>query len=253
MSQLIQAFHTALALDGLLLLLIGVLVAGLVRGFSGFGTALIYMPIAGNVLTPTGAVITMLVFDIPGTMPILRGAIKDCHPRDVMQLGLGALVALPVGLLVLSRIDPDLFRWAISGISLALLGLLIVGWRYHGVLSRMMTYVVGGAGGFLAGASGLAGPPVIMLYMSSRHPIKVIRANILLYLFLADVTALGLMGIMGLLSLTPIVTGLLLVIPYGLANYLGSRLFRPDKEQLFRLIAYILIAFSALGNLPLFR
>lgn len=50
-----EAVQAALATDGLIWLTIGVIVAGLVRGFSGFGTAMICMPVAGAVLSPVGA------------------------------------------------------------------------------------------------------------------------------------------------------------------------------------------------------
>jgi len=246
------AFHAALATEGFPILLVAVILAGLVRGFSGFGTAMIYMPFAGTVLPPVWAVITMLVFDIPGTMPILRDALKDSHRKDLQRLIFGAVVALPFGLFLLSRVHPDVFRWSVSSISLVLLMVLITGWRYRGVLSRKMTVGVGAMGGFLSGASGVAGPPVILLYMSSRHAIQVIRANVLLYLFMIDALTLTIAGVMGLLDLVPISIGLILTIPYALANMAGAALFRPDKEKLFRAVAYVLIAVSALSNLPLF-
>jgi len=251
--SLSAAFQVAWQHDGLLYLLFGVVLAGLVRGFSGFGTALIYMPIAGTVLPPVWAVITMLVFDVPGTTPLIRRTLKDCHKRDVGRLLLGALIALPFGLFLLSRFDPELFRWLVSLISFVLLALLIAGWRYHGVLSRKITTAVGAICGFLAGISGLPGPPVIMLYMSSRHPVQVIRANILLFLFLVDILTLAMMAVSGMLVPTPVLIGLILALPYALANIAGASLFRADREKLFRAVAYILIAGSAVTNLPLLR
>ena len=253
MSALVETVQQVLAVPGLWMLFVGVILAGLVRGFSGFGTAMIYMPFASMVLPPVWAVITILIFDIPGTLPIARSALRDCQPRELGRMAIGALLGLPVGLYFLSRVEPDLFRWLVSGISLLLLALLISGWRYQRQLRGWMTGAVGSLGGFLAGVCGLAGPPVILLYMSSGHAIKVIRANILLYLLITDITALFLAALMGMLQIAPILIGLLLTIPYGLANYAGAKLFRPDRERLFRAIAYGLIGLTALSNLPLFR
>jgi uncharacterized protein len=250
---LAETFDQVLAIDGLYYLLLGVAVAGLVRGFSGFGTALIYMPFASSVLPPVWAIVTMLIFDIPGTTPILRGAIKDCHPADLRRLTIGALVALPLGLYLLVKVNPDVFRWSVAIIALVLLLFLITGWRYRGVLNRAMTYTVGAMGGFLAGVSGLPGPPVIMLYMSSPHAITAIRANILIYLFLVDILTLLYMAMAGYIAATPVVIGVALIIPYAVFNIIGAKLFRPDKEKLFRIIAYCLIGFSAVSNLPILR
>jgi uncharacterized membrane protein YfcA len=252
-DSLTSALSEALAFDGVWLLLFGTVLAGLVRGFSGFGTALIYMPFAGTVLPPVYALATMLIFEVPGTLPLVPRSLRDCHRRDVVRLAFGAVLGLPLGLYLLVRIEPDVFRWSVSITALILLGLLVTGWRYHGVISHKMTTGIGGLGGVLAGASGLAGPPVIMLYMSSRHAVSAIRANIFLYLFLTDIVSLLMLAIVGKLDHTPLILGLLLIIPYGLANIVGAALFRPDQEKLFRAVAYGLIAFSALSNLPFIR
>lgn len=250
---LAEAFDQVLAIDGLYYLLLGVAIAGLVRGFSGFGTALIYMPFASSVLPPVWAIASMLVFDIPGTLPILRGAIKDSHPADLRRLTIGALIALPLGLYLLVKVNPDIFRWSVAIIALVLLLFLVTGWRYRGVLNRAMVFTVGALGGFLAGVSGLPGPPVIMLYMSSPNPIAAIRANILIYLFLVDILTLIYMALAGYLATAPVLIGGFLIVPYAVFNILGAKLFRPDKEKLFRTIAYCLIGFSAVSNVPLLR
>ena len=48
--------------------------AGLVRGFSGFGTAMIYLPVASQFLTPFEALITLMVMDFFGPLPLVLGA-----------------------------------------------------------------------------------------------------------------------------------------------------------------------------------
>ena len=163
------------------------LIAGVVRGFTGFGTALIYMPVAGQFLSPFGALITLTAMDVIGPLPNLPRAFRDGHRRDALRLCAGLAVAMPLGVWVLTLVAPEVFRYSVSLLSLGLLVLLVSGWRYHGELRRAAVYAVGMLGGFLGGATGLAGPPVIMTYMASPHPAKVIRANLLLYLFGVDI------------------------------------------------------------------
>ncbi|MFQ5623990.1 MAG: TSUP family transporter [Paracoccaceae bacterium] len=245
------AFQAALETDGLIWLFAGATLAGLVRGFSGFGNAMVYMPVAGAVLSPVWALTTMIVFDMIGPLPNARGALRDGHGRDVLRLGTGAVIALPAGVWALTRLEPDLFRWLVSLVALGLLALLATGWRYHGTLSRQMIYSIGALGGFLAGSTGLAGPPVIMLYMASRHGPAAIRANTLLFLLLADVLMLAVFGLNGLLEATPIVIGLMLALPYTLANMAGAVIFDPARERVYRIVAYVLVAASAVMGLPL--
>lgn len=228
------------------------LIAGVVRGFTGFGTALIYMPVAGQFLSPFGALITLTAMDVIGPLPNLPRAFRDGHRRDVLRLCAGLAVAMPLGVWVLTLVAPEVFRYSVSLLSLGLLVLLVSGWRYHGELRRAAVYLVGMLGGFLGGATGLAGPPVIMTYMASPHPAKVIRANLLLYLFGVDVLMIGVLTVMGRMEPASLVLGFALAVPYLAGNLLGGWLFRPGYERAYRAVAYGLIAISALSGLPLF-
>ena len=47
--------------------------------------------------------------------------------------------------------------------------------------------------------------------------------------------------------------GLLAGVPNVIANIIGARLFDPKRERLFRTVAYIVIAASAILGLPLWN
>lgn len=248
-----EAFASALSTDGLIWLLLAIVVAGLVRGFSGFGSALIIMPVASSVLSPYGALAFLTIVEVFGPLPNLRSALREGGRDDVLRLILGVVVALPLGLLALSWMSPDIFGWMVSVIVLVVLVLLMMGWRYKGQLSTSTIVGIGGLGGFLGGISGLAGPPVIMFYMASVHPISVIRANFLLYLMSVDIVMIGVFWAFDLYDFDAVVIGLMMILPYMLANIAGARLFNPAAEGNFRAIAYGIIAMSALLGLPLWE
>ncbi len=236
---------------GLGWLIAGVFVAGLVRGFSGFGTAMVYLPVAGTWLSPFEALTTLAVFEMIGPLPNIPRALRDGHPRDVLRLGLGMALALPVGVMLLGMVAPEVFRYGVSLAALGLLVLLVSGVRYHGVLGKRLIFGTGAMGGLLAGSVGLPGPPVIMLYMAAPHPAHVIRANITTYLLLADVALLAVLWLSGNLVLSALGLGALLAVPYLLGNVAGAAVFRPGYERVYRWTAYAIIAASALHGLPL--
>lgn len=247
-----NALAEVFASDGIWFLIAGVFAAGLVRGFSGFGTGMVYLPIAAQFLSPFEALTTLIIMDLVGPLPNVPRALRDGHPRDIMRLAVGVLVALPFGVFLLGIIHPDLFRYGVSGLSLILLVILIAGYRYRGELRRWMIYATGAAGGFLAGIVGLPGPPVILLYMASPHPAKVIRANTMIYLVLCDIIMIGVLSATDNLVWSAVITGLVLAIPYLLANVIGGWLFRPELEKVYRWVAYGIIALSAAAGLPIF-
>lgn len=241
----------ALSFDGLWLLMIAVMLGGLVRGFAGFGTAMVFVPLAATVVSPVWTIVIMFMFDLFGPIPLLPRAWRDSEPRDVGLLGIGALIGLPFGIYFLTQIDPISFRWMVSGLSLCMLVLLLSGWRYRNPLTDVMTSAVGVLSGFMMGIAALPGPAVILTYMTSTRRASVIRGNTMIYLFMVDMVAFLMFLTKGLLAALPLVIGLLMVVPYTIAGLIGARIFNPEKEYIYRRVAYGLIAGSAILGMPI--
>ncbi|WP_171099826.1 sulfite exporter TauE/SafE family protein [Ruegeria sp. HKCCD7255] len=237
--------------QGLAIIIVGALLGGIVRGFSGFGTALVFLPIASPFLGPFGAIIALVIMDVFGPLPNLRRAWADVNKPDLARLLLACGLILPMGLWLLGRTEPEVFRYVVSGLSLTMLVILIFGLRYRGTVTGPMVFGTGAAAGFLGGIAGLPGPAVILFYMSRPLPVAVIRATILLFLLGFDVLMLGYLTGMGELSWTTASLGLVLAIPNVVGNLLGGWVFRPEKEHLYRGAAYVVIAAAALSGLPI--
>ncbi|MEO0401367.1 MAG: sulfite exporter TauE/SafE family protein [Pseudomonadota bacterium] len=250
MPDLVSA---ALAMPGLWWLVGAIVAAGLVRGFTGFGSAMIIMPAASSVLDPFAALAFLTVVELWGPLPNLRAALRDGTPGETLRMLVGAAIGLPLGLWALSHLDPAVFGWSVSVVVLVLLVLVMTGWRYSGSLGARGIFGVGTVGGFLGGISGLPGPPVIMLYMASARPIAVIRANFLMYLLGIDVLMVAVFVTFDLIDPPAIVMGLMCVPIYMIANVIGARLFDPGAERLFRAVAYVVIAASAILGLPVWE
>ncbi len=244
-------FASALQTDGLMWIACAALLAGTVRGFSGFGTAMIYLPIAGQFLSPLVAVLTLTIMDGFGPIPALPRAVRDADWPDLRRLIIAMLLSLPIGIWLLISVPSDVFRYGVSLISLLLLAALIFGLRYKGRLSAPKIYGIGAASGVLGGAVGLPGPPVILLYMASTHAPVVIRATTMVFLFAYDVILFTMFGAQGLLSLSLILLGALLIAPMMLGILIGTWLFRPEHETVYRTAAYVIIGVSALYGLPI--
>ncbi|PRY26250.1 hypothetical protein CLV78_101345 [Aliiruegeria haliotis] len=226
--------------------------AGLVRGFAGFGTGLIFIPLGSLVLDPVWVIVALMAADLVGTLPLVPRAVRDGRLRDVAALVLGCAIMLPLGTMVLERLDDTLFRWIASGLALLMVAVLASGWRHHIVLNRRALVAVGGLGGFLGGTSGLPGPPVVFAYMSGQYPAQRIRANTLLFLLLFEFLLAATFLLRGLFVPQAFAIGVLLIVPYIIGNLLGARIFDPRHARLYRTVAYVIIAGSAIAALPVF-
>ena len=236
----------------LVLIVVTAFVAGLARGFSGFGSALIFMPIASAVTSAQVASPLLLAIDFLTTLTLIPNAYRRADRRDVGIISLGALIGVPLGTMMLAWGNPLLIRWIIVTLIGSMLMLLACGWRYPGKPTAPVTVAVGGVAGFFGGLAQLGGPPVVMYWLRDTAVAAVTRANIILYFAVADVLIIVSYSIGGLW--TTAILGLAVITGplFGLGLWIGSKLFGKASDDTFRRICYTLIAVSALISLPLF-
>jgi len=133
------------------------LVSGIARGFSGFGSALIFMPLASSIAAPRLVAALLLIIDFIGSAPLIPNAWKQADRKATAIMALGALVGVPIGTWLLSRLEPVTTRWIISVFVFALLLLLLSGWRYRGKDHAAISIGIGGLSGFCSGLARPAG------------------------------------------------------------------------------------------------
>jgi uncharacterized protein len=226
--------------------------SGLVRGFSGFGSALIYVPLMAAMFGPRVAAGTLLLIDFVAGTPFAIGARRDGDWRDLIPISIAAAIGVPFGTYALLFADPVTLRWIISALVLGLLAVLLSGWRYRGAPSLPVKSGVGFLAGLGAGAVQVGGPFVIIYWLSSKSPPVTIRANLLIYFVLNGAALLIAYSIQGVLTAPIIAFALLLGPPFWLAMAIGARFFRGSSDHLYRNVAYVIVAAAALISLPLF-
>ena len=96
-------------------------VSGTARGFSGFGSALIFMPLASSIAAPKLVAALLLIIDLVAAAPLLPNAWKQADRKATAVMAAGALIGVPIGTYLLTRLDPVITRWIISGFVAALL------------------------------------------------------------------------------------------------------------------------------------
>jgi uncharacterized protein len=224
--------------------------AAFARGFSGFGGALIFVPLASAVLGPRTSVPLLLVIDGILTLGFIPNAWRLASKGEVGVMALGATIGVPLGAWLLATIDPTAIRWVIVGVAALMLMLLISGWRYHRKPSATMTVAVGGLAGVFSGTAQMGGPPVVAYWLGSTIAAATARANILLYTAISTVITVVTYQAAGLLTKSIFFLAVVTGPPYGLGLLAGSRLFGLASETTFRRTCYALIAVAIVLGLP---
>jgi uncharacterized protein len=235
----------------LALLLAVTLTASLARGFSGFGAALIFIPLASALLGPKVAVPLLLVTDGVMAAGMIPNAVRQADRREVLTMALGALIGVPAGTWLLTTLDPLTLRWGIVALAAVMLALLLSGWRYTGRPRPPLTVLVGLISGFFSGAAQVGGPPVVAYWLGGTIPAKTVRANIVFYF--AITTAIGAVGYVsgGLITRQTLLLALIIAPVYGLGTWVGSRMFGLASDQTFRRICLSMIALATVVSMPL--
>jgi uncharacterized membrane protein YfcA len=226
-------------------------VSGTARGFSGFGSALIFMPLASSLAAPRLVAALLLVIDFVSAAPLVPNAWKHADRKATAIMVAGALVGVPTGTWFLSRLDPVTTRWIISGFVTALLALLISGWRYRGKDHAAISVGVGALSGFCSGLAQTGGPPIVGYWLGRPIAAPIARANILLFFGASDFFSLVSYSLTGLITPESIRFSLLVGPIYGIGVGFGASLFGRASDQLFRAICYGLIVLAVVIGLPL--
>ncbi len=247
-----SALDGALATPGLALLAIVFVVAGVVRGFSGFGTALIFMPVGTIFLTVPQAIIAVTLTGVATWGLLVPPAWRAGDKGEVGVLAVGAIVTAPLGVWFLTWLDPDLLRWLVAGAATLTLIALISGWRYRGKVGWPGLAGVGSAAGILGGTTGLTGPPVILFYLAGANGAARVRANTILFLAALDIGIIANLLFQSLVGWGDVMRALVLAVPYAIGIMLGQKAFDPARERAYRAVAYAVIALAIVTGLPVF-
>jgi uncharacterized membrane protein YfcA len=234
----------------LVMLAVSAFAAAMARGFSGFGGALIFVPLASAMVGPRAAAPLLLIIDGVAAAGLIPSAWRYSDKREVSTMALGAIIGVPLGAIVLANTDPLVIRWTIVFVVIVLLLLLVSGWRYRRRPTVPLTIGVGALAGLFSGAAQIGGPPVVAYWLSGALPAEVVRANIVLYFAISTVISLISYLAGGLFTTSVFGFAAIAGPSYGLGLYVGARLFRLARESTFRWTCYGLIAAAAFLSLP---
>lgn len=232
-------------------LAVGIL-AGTVRGFSGFGSALIYIPLVSAIYEPRVASASFILMDFFCSAPFAWRLYPISSKREIWPLTGAAALTIPLGALLLIYAGPEPLRWMIGAIILLLLAVLLSGWRFPGQPTLPLTIGVGLISGIFGGAVQLVGPFTIVYWLGSPNPAAVVRANLMVFFALAGAIIVLAYLWQGLFTADIVALTLLVAGPYAITLYQGSRLFQGSSDLLYRRIAYAIVGISALISLPVF-
>ncbi len=223
--------------------------AGIVRGITGFGGAMVMSPPLALLLGPRLAVPVVLLLESVVAAPMLIQTRQRVNWRVIGAILAAACAFVPLGVLVLASTDPRVIRHAIAITVIVFALLLLRGWRYAGRPQLATSLGLGALSGGMLGATSIGGPPVILYLLSGPDPIETTRANLTLYVTVTSLVGLVMLWQQGILDARAGWTSLWLAPAYyaGLAG--GIRAFPRFSDTRFRQLTLLLLIAVSTGVL----
>jgi uncharacterized protein len=236
-----------------LLTAIGVtLIAGLMRGFAGFGSAMLMAPIFAILFGSADMVVTVVAIELVVSLQLFPAVRGHADWRTLMPMSIAACAAMPLGVWLLASVDKNTIVTAVSAVIVGFVMLMWSGWKYRGRRSPVASATVGAVSGAMMATTSVGGPPVLLYLLSGDDPPAVNRANIVTYYFLTQFLLIVIVLATGVAGWQALARAVVLFPVMVLGAWLGGRLFHGlASERLYRNVALGIL--FATGFFGLFR
>ena len=215
--------------------------AALMASVTGFGYALVAVPLLVLLLPPLQLVPVVLISWGPLALLLIAHSWRHLNPGRLVRLLTGALLGAPLGILMLSSLPESTMRSVIGGTTLLAAGSLLV--RPGRPLAREgpALLTAGLLSGVTGGSTGMAGPPVVLLGLNQRWEPQGFRADLICFFLVLHTSMAAGLACMGALSGGTLRLSLA-VLPGVLAGYAaGRRLHGRVDASTYRRVAVALV------------
>ncbi|MEE3000436.1 MAG: sulfite exporter TauE/SafE family protein [Pseudomonadota bacterium] len=218
------------------------LAGGIMQGFTGWGGAMLMMPLITLVYPPAEALALLVVGGLIMSAQLYPRALKEVTWDSMRPMLLALIIFTPVGTILLLYMDPTLVR-TIIGIILVIVSLVILsGWQYRGKQNIFSILSFGGISGVINGFAGLGSSILAIYIMALPNQASVQRSNIIIASGVIIFTIMVVFALNGVMDWDLVIRGILLAPTQMAGAVIGTRLFHHFPQEYFKKITLIIIA-----------
>ena len=145
------------------------LVAGVVRGFSGFGGPALMALVLTQFYNPLSVLTKVVIIDAASYLLLVPSTAREFNRRVIAIVTLATVAGLPIGTYLLVETDPVVMKRAIAGAVAACVFVMLFGGRFRASPSIAVHIAVGLLAGVVLGATYIALVAMIFFSRSLRQ------------------------------------------------------------------------------------
>ena len=219
-----------------------------VRGLTGFGMAILLVPILALALSPVHAVLLTNFLSVFIGLSEIRRLLGNAEKSAWIIIALVA-VTTPLGLYALSLTTPAIARVVIAFIALSAFVAILLPRRGAMDHHPATTGGVGILSGLMTGYAGMPGPPVVPYYVGRDIARETAKASMLLIFTCASSAGLVSGAALGVLEWNLALLAALLFPAVLVGNRLGDRLSGRIADRTWRVCVGVVLGAAALAAL----
>ena len=219
-----------------------------VRGLTGFGMAILLVPILALALAPVEAVLLTNFLSVFIGMSEIRRLLRNAEPSAWAIIAL-AVLTTPIGLYLLSITSPAVARVGIAFIALSAFAAILLPRRGERGHHRVTTGGVGVLSGLMTGYAGMPGPPVVPYYVGRDIPRETAKASMLLIFTGASLTGLASGAVLNVLNWQLALLAVLLFPAVLLGNRIGEAASGRIADRTWRISVGVVLGGAAAAAL----
>ncbi len=228
-----------------------IFIASVVRGFTGFGLALVAVPLIQFIMPVTDTAVFIAIINIIFSVIYYRRSRELVREQPLGRMAIFTGIGVAAGTLVLKYINPAFIQLVWGLLIILIVFALTRGFNFRISSDAMAMTFSGLFGGILAGATGITGPPVAIILSSMKTPREKFNAIISIFILFAVSYALLFYFISGLIRRETALLALCSVPALVAGLRTGDNLVSRISQKTFTNVIYIVLII--MGIITLFK
>lgn len=224
----------------LLVAIVTTVLAGILRGTTGFGSSLVLAPVLSIILGPAEAVAITLLIGASASALLIPRYHSGVDRRSVLPLSLAGAVFLVPGVLSLKLASSQAMHHAIAWVMIVITLMMMVP-RLSFRRSQWQSAVAGAVGGLIMGATSMGGPPVVLYFTGRKDDPRQLKANIVVAVGLLELGSLAILAAIGRIDFAVLLHFSILLPVFLLATHFAERVGGAEVGRQYQRVMFGLL------------
>ncbi|MBC7959794.1 MAG: sulfite exporter TauE/SafE family protein, partial [Vallitaleaceae bacterium] len=168
-----------------------IVIAALIQGLTGFGFALVAVPILSSFLLPKEVVPMMVVYSLVMNILMFLQQKRFVQLKELRVLIVFGLIGIPFGVYLLNALSAQTIKLVAALLIIGTSMMMMLGWQWKTKSDFLSSAIAGLLSGILNGSTSMSGPPIVLFLANKKVGKESFRASLPTYGIITNLITLG--------------------------------------------------------------